>query len=252
VWEKIRHADDDPLGGEIFELLSELDPDTDLGLALNRGTLHEVAASEYSDHFGRVLDYLCHQLQIPVPEVHVEDGLGGLGARPSRALCPQLLVSQSLLEERDHLTLAAALGRVLPFFWAGRTFAAVYGTPELKSLVMATMLLVAPKLKIPDPNNTIGSLRDRLASVSKDLQDRLAETIVSLTKQRSTLNVGRWFAGVHASALRLAAAMTGDLKPILDLFDEKADNQSVVELITFALSEDHFSVRELLGLSVAV
>lgn len=117
---------------------------------------------------------------------------------------------------------------------------------------MGTMLLVAPKLKVKDPSGEIHKLRDRLASIPRELKEELSGSIASLTKQRSSLNLGKWTRGVEATALHWALLMVGDLDPLVKAHPEELRAGVLEKLTLYALTDAHLEARRYLGVTVNV
>lgn len=249
--EQIRHPDDDPATGEIFQILSRIPDNVDLGLK-KEGDLYKPLDLEGQKDFSRVLDYASHQLGLDQPRVVTDDSLSYLDARPDMPINPVLVIHPSFLVEQDRRPLAAGLFQALYFFIEGRAFGACFKSMELKSIIMASMLLVAPRLKISDPDGAIASIRNKLARAPSPVAKQLHQTIRNLTAKKTSLNVGRWQAGLVASKRRLAATMTGDIEAVLQTIASDQRLPALADLVPFLLSAEHLHLRELLGISLAV
>jgi CheY-like chemotaxis protein/tetratricopeptide (TPR) repeat protein len=252
VWGRLRHPEDDPLTGSLFETLGMLGADfdwetealPDLGAPLDIATL----PAELS----RVLTYLCGQLSMPIPPLHLRpDAAAPVTVVPPPG-APRLALSPILPEVRSTLTLGAAFARVLPYFWAGRAFGIALSTKQLKNVLMAAMKVVAPRLKVEDPSGAIDRIHQRLRATPPEVNQRLAETLQALTKERSSLNVSRWMKSIARSADRWALLVVGDLPTVVAAIPESEREDALADLRPFALSPDHLALRELLGVSVAV
>jgi DNA-binding response OmpR family regulator/curved DNA-binding protein CbpA len=252
IWVVLRDPNDDPKIGRLFALLDELPKEISLIPAKKTLAATPVRLDSAAPHFKPVLEYLCENLHAAVPPVEIADEPITRSAALTGRFPPKLIVSRGLFEETDHLRLAAALAKPISFSAPGRTFVADLETQQLKTLVMAAMLFVAPKLKLKDPTGQIAAIRKALEKTPKDHKERLSRTIFELTKQQSSLNVGRWYRGVQSTALRTTLVLTGDFNIVgAELNPEKRTKQ-LLELGVFALSEDHFIVRKKLGISIDV
>jgi DNA-binding response OmpR family regulator/tetratricopeptide (TPR) repeat protein len=252
VWRLIRHPDDDPDIGRLFSALEKLPEDIDLGLEPDPPPCTEVDLGSASNDFAAVVSYLCEALRQPVPPVAISEELPEEQAVIISISQPRLVVSQGLFEEKDRLRLAGALTPPLTMLRPGRKLAGVLETPKLKTLLMATMMMVAPKLKAQDPHGEISATRDRLSRAPRPLKEELAKIIMELTRQRTSLNIGRWYRGLLATSRRAALLMVGDLADVLEEVSPKHRSQALADLGLYALCDEHFQARRRLGISVAV
>ncbi len=252
LWGKIRHADDDPQIETLFKVLSGLPEEIaeKIGLLPTKG--QTIARSDETTVFFKVLDYLCNEINIPVPSVVLLDKKPSIPVRLLSAVDSRVGVSSDLLTIRNELSLAGALAPQVPYLIHGRTFAGALTSSSLKSLLMGAMLLVAPKLNIKDPTGEIHKIRDGLSNIPLKLKEELTAVIMTLTKQRSSLNLGRWTRAVKISSLRWGLLMVGDLVPLVKWVGEEIRKEILVILIDYALSDAYLEARRHLGLTVDV
>ncbi len=250
LWARIRHPDDDPDTGALFETLARLPEDFDFELPPLVEGGPPVPLDELPEPFRRVLSYLCGLLGLPAPPVIVRDAAD----RPMtlyHPLAPRLLVDRALVASEDTLTLGVHLALLLPYLWAGRAFGITMGSKQLRNVLMGAMKVVAPRLKVDDPNGTIGRIHERLMGAPAPLRTQLAEVITGLTRERSSLNITRWMRGLAQSANRLALVVAADPELVLANHPRPvADTEA--ELRRYALSEEHLEIREILATSIAV
>ncbi|MCD6497255.1 MAG: response regulator [Deltaproteobacteria bacterium] len=244
-WRRLRHPGDKENVAAVFSVLA------DANFAIVQPEDHEPAdIEENRDHFGRVLDYLCWVTNAAEPKVSVSADLGDRRATIVSPCDPRILVSPDCFAEQDHRVLAADLALILPMARPGLAIAATMTSQQAKELVSALMLLVAPKIKIKDPNGTIRNRVKQLEGLPEQAKAELRDRLVELTKKNKTLSVSRWIRGVQSTAARATLLLVGDVKPVLDrLPTHPAFRQS---LVRFALSDDFLALRDQLGLSVVI
>jgi CheY-like chemotaxis protein len=250
VWGKLRHADDDPQTGLLFEALAMLDPELDFELGTSPTLGAPVDPADQGPDFARVLRYVCDLLGLPLPPVH-RSADAGEPARLVNPVAPMLVVSDTLLQSTDTLELGVRLGRLAPYFWAGRAFGVTMSTKQLRNVLMGAMKLVAPKLQVDDPTGAIERISGRLAAASADVRERLKEVIGALTKERSSLNITRWMRGMAGSAQRLALVIGADPQLVLGAAGDQSP-EAFADLIVFSLSVAHLELREQMATAIAV
>jgi len=250
IWGKLRHPHDDPQTGLLFEALAMVDPDFDFDLGDPPDLGPPVPFEDQPADFGRVLRYVCGLLSLPEPRVH---NLAGADqpATLVNPIAPMLVVDESLMACTDTLELGVRLGRLAPYFWAGRAFGVTMRTKQLRNVLMGAMKLVAPKLKVDDPTGAIDRISRRLTGASAEVRGRLKEVIQSLTKERSSLNITRWMKGMAGSADRLALVIGADPQTVLQHLSARPP-EAQADLCAFSLSEAHLDLRERMATSICV
>ena len=250
IWGKIRHPDDDPQTGLLFEALALLDADFDFDLGDPPDLSGQVSSHEQPADFARVLRYVCGLLSLPEPVVHVRAN-AEQPATLINPIAPVLVVDEALLASTDTLELGIRLGRLAPYFWAGRAFGITMRTKQLRNVLMGAMKVVAPKLKVEDPTGAIDRISTRLTGASAEVRGRLKEVIQALTKERSSLNITRWMKGMAGSADRLALVIGADPLTVLGHLPNRPP-ETQTDLCTFSLSQAHLELRELMATAIAV
>jgi hypothetical protein len=150
------------------------------------------------------------------------------------------------------VALGYRIARALMLLAPGRAEAATMPSRNLKVILLASMSLAQPGLKVEDQDGQIAAMRAEL-SKSSTLAEEVAPLVEKLLRgPQGTLNLSRYARGVQRSADRVALVLTGDVElgarvvagsPIADAADE---------LIRFALGPAYLAAREALGLTIAV
>ena len=244
-WRRLRHPSDEKDVAAVFSVLADAD------FPLTETVLHEPADIDKNrDHFWRVLDYLCWVMNAAKPKISVSADLRGRPATIVSPCSPQILISPDCFAEQNHRTLAIDMALILPMARPGLAIAATMTSQQAKELVSALMLLVAPKIKVTDPNGTIRNQAKRLETLPQEARAELRDRLVQLTKRNKTLSVSRWIRGVQSTASRVALVLAGDAKPVLDRLPPHISFRT--DLVRFALSDEHLALRDHLGLSLVI
>jgi CheY-like chemotaxis protein/tetratricopeptide (TPR) repeat protein len=250
IWSKLRHPDDDPQTGLLFEALALLDVDFDFELGDPPGLGDALDQTELPADFARVLHYICELLSLPQPRLHLLAGADQPAALVN-PIAPVLVVNEALLTSTNTLELGVRLGRLAPYFWAGRAFGVTMHTKQLRNVLMGAMKVVAPKLKVDDPTGAIERISGRLGNSNVEVTNRLKEVIGALTKERSSLNITRWMKGMAGSADRLALVIGADPQIVCSLLPHRPP-EVLADLCAFSLSEAHLELRRLMATSIDV
>ncbi|MCC6750827.1 MAG: SIR2 family protein [Deltaproteobacteria bacterium] len=154
-------------------------------------------------------------------------------------------------------------------FWFGKTLALLrpehvlaFVTPApavLRAVVLAAVKLLAPTTRVSGDVDYIQRLVEVLRT---ELDPRQLEGLGHRTEELRAAaaegEVERWLQAVDLSASRAALLLSGDLEAAARLLIDEAapagtlpPKERVAELMAYAVSEEYFKARELLGLKLA-
>jgi tetratricopeptide (TPR) repeat protein len=217
--------------------------------------------AKVADYVGQVMDrsvsryYLCkeiergHQLW-PVLIGSPEEINTGMKVQP------RVVQSESQTELHYWFTKALALLRPEHFL--------TYATPSsivLRAIALSVLKAVKPSLRIGGDVEEVSRLSDIFRTdLPANKLDLLAGRASELRDLSTGEEIGRWIEGVELSTTRAALVVCDDLEsaakllstePVPEMTDHSAKvKQRLQELMVFAVSEDYFKLRELLGLQV--
>jgi hypothetical protein len=202
--------------------------------------------------FAAVLSYLAAQLGVPAPPVFRRDELGrAVVAAPVEL--PALIAGPQALAETHRVALGFRLARALVLLAPGRAEAVSLSGRQLKVVLLATLALAQPGLKLDDPDGQVAALRAKLAT-SPSLAREVAPLVEKLLRgPQGTLNLSRYARGLSRSADRVALVLTGDVELGARLAAESAQvPDAAPALVAFALGASYHAAREALGLTISV
>ncbi len=246
-WEVLRHPNDDPAVAEVFGLLEGAEGVIGYSATLPR--VSEATGPEAEAHLLRVWRYAGQFFGFR--EVRVWAGDVDMPV-PKSVFSRHLVVPHRLVGERDHVRLAAQVGYGFGLVRRGRSLVAHLHSRQGKDLVTAIMVMLVPKLQVPDPQGSIRALASRLARLDPGVRDRLRSAMAALTKQKKSLSISRYYRGVQATCGRMAFILCGDLAPVVAIMASRASQESLTDTVRFALSEAGLTLRDQLGLSLVV
>jgi DNA-binding response OmpR family regulator/tetratricopeptide (TPR) repeat protein len=246
----VRHRDEDPVLSELFaRVFAAVPPSfslTDLGVRPE----DQVAATQLTEPFERVLAYAAHQLGVRAPAVHRRADFAAdvhVGAGEP----PVLLAGPRALALTDKTALAFRVGRALTYLWPGRAAVGALPPKRLRETMQAALTLAAPGLRTDDPDGAIAQLRAQLAQAAPTLPRDVAPLVDRLQGQ-SAVNLTRHTRGLARTADRIGLLLAADLPAAARIVTDESAADAVEDLIDFALSDEHLQARDALGLSIAV
>jgi tetratricopeptide (TPR) repeat protein len=179
---------------------------------------------------------------------------------------PGLVVSKDVLEGGMTPERAFALGRAAQWLTPHGLLAGALGPAELKGVLEAIVLLLAPQSPLEGDRNEMAQLAravDRelfrgLASKDADvLKAHLAAAARDYAHAREQLHVTDWSTGVGYTGDRIGFLLAGDLAPAVRLIKASGGRRqalgarlAIKELVLFSVSPNYLALRRELGLAL--
>lgn len=253
LWEVLRHEDDVPELGALFELLApaieksfplELD-DLDVDDAM------EVSESELPETFVRVRSYVAQMLGVAVPRVFVRTDFGHqihIGAMSP----PLLLAGDDALTSPERSELSFRLGRAMTYLIPGRAFAGSRPGRLLKAAVLAVFATISPGAPMADPEGYVALIKSNLDQVSPDALVPAQQLVAELTRAANSLDLSRWAHALGRTADRVGFVLCGDLPAAVRFVRDSGSADAIDDLVDYALSSACWHIRAQIGLSIDV
>jgi tetratricopeptide (TPR) repeat protein len=263
-WNLVRHPDEDQRIDELFAIASPYlassaayDP-AHVGLN-KRG---QVNLERDDSLWARTLVELAGTLSLPLPDVYRMEGESGqttlVNVRHRNGPRPTLLLGPPTMR-RNSFDLVFDLAPHFSFLRPERFPKVALRTPAILHGVLGVLRsLGTPKAAAP-LDGEAGQLRAHLGrTMPPAVLARLAEATRKLNGAGEALDVEKWIGATDLSAARLALALTGELAAAFRVISSEAIPQSTVpihrrmaDLVAFSVSDDYFTLRRELGLTVA-
>ncbi|MDZ4695003.1 MAG: response regulator [Deltaproteobacteria bacterium] len=200
--------------------------------------------------FARVLEYVCGVLKVKVPpRIFNVDALDG-DARLADTRPQALFVGPKLLLSNDTIELGFRLGRAMSFGTPGRLTGASRSGRQLKPYLLACMAFARQALSGGEIE--VVPIVEQLESCDDPIRQRLKDLGTRLIRDRSAINLSAWSKSLSRTANRLSLLVSGDLLRVGRAIGEEEGGEAVEDLLEFALSVEHFDLREELGISSVV
>lgn len=254
LWDRLRHPDDDPAVGRLFDLLApviaEVAPLSADDLEIDDTTY--ISDDDLPADFRRVRAYVARVLGVPAPVVHMRTDFGHqihVGALGE----PVLLVGDDALAAPERLELAFRIGRAMTYVPPARALGGSRPARQLKSAMLGALASAIDTTRLDPGDALAAATRDAVAALAADHRDAVHELVKAIAARSRTINLSQWQRALSRTADRAGLLLCGDLPAAIRfLRDMSAPSDAVAALIDFAVGLDHCHLREHLGLSVDV
>ena len=131
------------------------------------------------------------------------------------------------------------------------------GAQRFNALIEVAIKLVEPRYPVKSDPREVAEVERALARIAGPLANAIRPVVAELLKSRQAVNTKGFLEGMEHTALRTGYLLTGDLDLALNVAKQPdssavpiAFQQKVRELLTFAVSEEHFELRQRLGTAI--
>jgi len=204
-----------------------------------------VAPARQPAPFRAVLQYACRLFQIRPPEAIVSLPVLGNDARMADLRPPTLLVGERLLASEDTVELGFRLGRAAALYAPGRLAGSARSGGQMRPYFIAALALV--NAAGPVQGQAAIEASRAITALGAEARSRILAAAQTIKKKYDNLNLSIWGRGIARMATRLGLLVCGDLLRIGRAVAEEEGQAALDDLLTFALSLEHFDLRQELG-----
>jgi golgin subfamily B member 1 len=149
--------------------------------------------------------------------------------------------------------IARQVAGLRPAFILARTL----GAQRFNALIEVTIKLVEPRYPVQSDPREVQDVERALARIAQPLANAARPLVAEMLKTRQAVNTKGFLEAMELTSLRTGYLITGDLDLALALA-KQPDPAAIPlpyatkakDLLTFAVSEEHFELRRLLGISL--
>lgn len=159
-----------------------------------------------------------------------------------------------LLGETQSRRLWFTIGRQLTALRPAYMLPRTMGAQRFNTLVDVAVRFVDPRYPARGEPQELDRYEKALARLGQPLQNALRPAVVELLKTRQAVNTKAFLEGMEHTAIRAGYLLTGDLELCMALLKQPdpgaiplAHGAKVKELLLFAVSDEHFELRQRLG-----
>jgi tetratricopeptide (TPR) repeat protein len=216
--------------------------------------------------FSKLFYYVAQVLNVPLPEVFlVEDNKPAdiqlANAIEKQELCPSFVVRPHLLQGKSEREIAFLSARRLTFMRPEYYLKMLLPTnTELKVVVLSAIVMVQPRF--PVPPDMVQLVQQYLPEMQKRMPPQLLEQLGAVVQRfiqaAPEINLAKWGHAVDAVSHRAGFVVCGDLEVAARMVSAEPVvvggpqvKDKIKELVLYSISEEFFTVRAQMGLTIA-
>jgi tetratricopeptide (TPR) repeat protein len=216
--------------------------------------------------FSKLFYYVAQVLNVQLPEVYlVEDNKSAdiqlANAIEKSELCPSFVIRPHLLQGKSEREIAFISARRLTFMRPEYYLKMLLPTnTELKVVVLSAIVMVQPRF--PVPPDMVQLVQQYLPEMQKrmppQLLEQLGAVVARFIQAAPEINLARWGYAVDATSHRAGFVVCGDLEVAARMVSAEPVvmggpqvKDKIKELVLYSISEEFFTVRAQMGLTIA-
>jgi tetratricopeptide (TPR) repeat protein len=268
TWGKLTHPDENRYISAIFGAVWQ-------GVAAMKAFPHKDFGVKRKDRrqlpgdplmFSKLFYYVGQVLNVPMPEVFlVEDNKPAdiqlANAIEKSELCPSFVVRPHLLQGKSEREIAFLSARRLTFMRPEYYLKMLLPTnTELKVVVLSAIVMVQPRF--PVPPDMVQLVQQYLPEMQKRMPPQLLEQLGAVVgrfvQAAPEINLAKWGHAVDATSHRAGFVVCGDLEVAARMVSAEPVvvggpqvKDKIKELVLYSISEEFFTVRAQMGLTIA-
>jgi tetratricopeptide (TPR) repeat protein len=270
TWRYIHHPDENryisAIFGAVWQAPAQLRARPLKDFELRRKDRRDVANDQLL--FSKIFYYVAQVMGVmPPPEVYLQENRPGEIMlaniqEKKMGVIPSFVVGQNLLSQRPEKEIAFVAARRLCMVRPEHFLRLLISTnTELKVILMAAIALIKRDFPVPaDLQQPVQQYMMQMQAVfqaNPQLYEQVGVLVQRFLQNAPEVDLARWGHAVDATSYRLGFAICGDLEVAARLVS--ADpvvvggpqvKDKVKELVLYSVSEDYFTVRKQLGLTI--
>ncbi|MDB4962480.1 MAG: Tetratricopeptide 2 repeat protein [Myxococcales bacterium] len=216
--------------------------------------------------FSKLFYYVAQVLNVPLPEVFLlEDNKPAdiqlANAIEKNELCPSFVVRPHLLQGKSEREIAFLSARRLTFMRPEYYLKMLLPTnTELKVVVLTAIVMVQPRFPVPPDMAQL--VQQYLPEMQKRMPPQVIEQLGAVVSRfiqaAPEINLAKWGHAVDAVSHRAGFVVCGDLEVAARMVSAEPVTvggpqvkDKIKELVLYSISEDFFTVRAQMGLTIA-
>jgi tetratricopeptide (TPR) repeat protein len=216
--------------------------------------------------FSKLFYYVAQVLNVPLPEVFLVDDNKPADIQLANAiekteLVPSFVVRPNLLQGKSEREIAFLSARRLTFMRPEYYLKMLLPTnTELKVVVLSAIVMVQPRF--PVPPDMVQLVQQYLPEMQKRMPPQVLEQLGAVVgrfiQAAPEINLAKWGHAVDATSHRAGFVVCGDLEVAARMVSAEPVvvggpqvKDKIKELVLYSISEEFFTVRAQMGLTIA-
>ncbi len=266
VWKRVYHPDENryigAILGAIWQGAASIRAQPHKSFGLKRKDARAIQTDQLL--FSKIFFYTAQVLNVPLPEVYLQDDQPGeillANCIDRNQLVPAFVVRQNLLQGRPEKEIAFAAAKKLAFMRPEHYLKLALPTnTELKTAFLSAIVLV--RSDFPVPADMRANVQVYLPEMQKRIPPQMFEqlnVVVSRFLQNAPkIDMAQWGHAVEATSHRVGFIISGDLETAARMVSAEPTvvggpqaKDKIKELVLYSVSEDYFFVRHHLQLTI--
>ena len=267
IWRRVYHPDENLYVGAVFGAIWQ-------GAAMLRAQSHkELLGLKRKERrqvendqlqFSKIFYYTSQVLGVALPDVFLQPEHQGeiavANTHEKGQLIPSFVIRANLLQGRPEKEIAFTSARWLTLMRPEHYLKIALPTnTELKTAFLSAIALVRRDFPLP------GDMQERVAQYLPEMQRRIPESwleqlgivVNRFLQTTSEINLAKWSSAVDLTSHRTGFIVSGDLDVAARMVSQEPAvvggpnaKEKIKELVLYSISEDYFTVRHHLGLTI--
>jgi hypothetical protein len=269
IWKKVLHPDEDRYVSAIFGAVWQ-------GAALVHAQPHKTFGLKRKDRrqietdqllFSKVFYYVSQVLNVPLPEIYLQPEQPGeillANAEEKGVLIPSFVVRANLLQGRPEKEIAFAAAKQLCYLRPEHYLKLALPTnAALKTAFLSALVAVQPKFPLkPDMVPLVQQYLPHLtAKLHQNPQwlEALHQVVKRFLQNAAEVDLVKWGYAVDSTGHRVGFILCSDLEVAAKMVSMEPAvvggpqaKDKIKELVLYSISEEFFTVRAQMGLTIA-
>jgi tetratricopeptide (TPR) repeat protein len=266
AWERVVHPDEDRFVDAIFMLMGPF-------VAAAAAQQHQLVGLRRKERVDvatdqrvptRILRYVSETLELAPPDLFFKESepqsLTLVNLHDRGVLTPALVIGKGIEQRGSEAELLFEMGKRMSFLRPERFVRSAVPSPAALDVALrAALALGGAPIGSGPHNGQVDTLAAELARVvPKPVADQLGAVARKLVSERGdAIDMTGWMAAADLTGARVGFALTNDLAAAARVISTEPASASPVgakermrDLLAYAVSEDYFAVRKVLGLDL--
>jgi hypothetical protein len=266
IWRRVNHPDENryisAILGAIWQGAASIRAQPHKSFGLRRKDKRPIETDQLL--FSKIFYYTAQVLNVPPPEVYLQDDQPGeillANCIDKNQLVPSFVVRQNLLQGRPEKEIAFAAAKKLCFMRPEHYLKMALPTnTELKTALMSALVLVRSDFPVPPDmrQNVAVYLPEMQKRIPPQMAEQLHAVVGRFLQAAPEVNMAQWGHAVEATSHRVGFVICGDLETAARMVSAEPTvvggpqaKDKIKELVLYSVSEDYFAVRHHLGLTI--
>lgn len=256
--ECILSSQEDPVIGRVFHILTKpivsiVKWKTEEELSLKKENLVDLNKKGLFNDLTKVISRLFGITPPPIYYAEERMGLVKVALNP-----PSLVVGEDYMKEKKGKELRFSIAKLLTTFFPEHLLAGIVDAKVLKDFFLASLSFCFENYAFEGLTPEIKGLGKEVSAILEPGEKAELKRILDLfLKEREQIDIVKWMNGVEFTANHIGLFIANDIEVAVSVLRQEpvplsslTDEEKILELIHYAISEEFFKLRSEMGISI--